>query len=224
MESLANLCVLLGLLGYIKARESMLAGKGGILLASASLVFPTCLGLLAKETAALLPLYGFLVEVFIYRFRRPSAETGAGSQRALVGMFVVILALPLVAGSATILPAMLQPQAWASRDFTLLTRLLSEARIVVDYIAWTLFPSPRHLSFYHDQFIISQGLLSPWTTLASIAILAGLVVAAVALRRKAPLAALGIALYLGCHSLTATVLPLELVYEHRNYFAEARVY
>jgi hypothetical protein len=30
---------------------------------------------------------------------------------------------------------------------------------------------------------------------------------------------LGIALFLGCHLLTGTVLPLELIYEHRNYFA-----
>jgi hypothetical protein len=33
------------------------------------------------------------------------------------------------------------------------------------------------------------------------------------------LAALGIGLFLGCQLLTGTVLPLELIYEHRNYFA-----
>jgi hypothetical protein len=39
------------------------------------------------------------------------------------------------------------------------------------------------------------------------------------LRRRVPLAALGIALFLGCQLLTGTILPLELIYEHRNYFA-----
>lgn len=39
------------------------------------------------------------------------------------------------------------------------------------------------------------------------------------LRRRWPLVSLGIALFLGAHLLTATILPLELVYEHRNYFA-----
>ena len=38
-------------------------------------------------------------------------------------------------------------------------------------------------------------------------------------RKYRPLVALGIALFLGCHLLTGTILPLELVYEHRNYFA-----
>jgi hypothetical protein len=34
-----------------------------------------------------------------------------------------------------------------------------------------------------------------------------------------PLAALGLALFFGAHLLTGTILPLDLIYEHRNYFA-----
>jgi hypothetical protein len=52
-------------------------------------------------------------------------------------------------------------------------------------------------------------------------VLTVLVSAVFMLRRNAPLASLGIALFLGCHTLTATILPLELIYEHRNYFASA---
>jgi hypothetical protein len=97
--------------------------------------------------------------------------------------------------------------------------LLSEARIVTDYIAWTLFPTPGALSFYHDDFPISTGLLAPWTTLVSMLFLAGLAGLLVWMRKRQPLVALGIAVFLGCHLLTGTVLPLELIYEHRNYFA-----
>jgi hypothetical protein len=39
------------------------------------------------------------------------------------------------------------------------------------------------------------------------------------MRKRRPLVTLGIALYFGCHLLTGTILPLELIYEHRNYFA-----
>ncbi|HEX7814937.1 tetratricopeptide repeat protein, partial [Dyella sp.] len=49
--------------------------------------------------------------------------------------------------------------------------------------------------------------------------IAALVVLAFWLRRRQPLVALGIALYLGCHVMTGSIIPLELVYEHRNYFA-----
>jgi hypothetical protein len=99
------------------------------------------------------------------------------------------------------------------------TRLLSETRIVVDYISWTLLPTPSALSFYHDDFRISTGLLTPWTTLTSIVFLGALVALMVWLRKRQPLAALGIGLFLGCQLLTGTIIPLELIYEHRNYFA-----
>jgi protein O-mannosyl-transferase len=48
---------------------------------------------------------------------------------------------------------------------------------------------------------------------------AALTAAAVWLRSRRPIAALGIALFIGSHLLTGTILPLELIYEHRNYFA-----
>jgi tetratricopeptide (TPR) repeat protein len=38
-------------------------------------------------------------------------------------------------------------------------------------------------------------------------------------RRRRPVVALGIAWFLAAHALTATIVPLELVFEHRNYFA-----
>jgi hypothetical protein len=46
-----------------------------------------------------------------------------------------------------------------------------------------------------------------------------MVVTARLLSRRRPLAGLGIAWFLAAHALTATFVPLELVYEHRNYFA-----
>jgi len=131
----------------------------------------------------------------------------------------VVLALPLLAGLIWLLPNVLNSASWATRDFTLGTRLLSEARIVCDYIGWTLLPTPQALSFYHDQFRISTGLLSPWTTSFGLLGIAALIALVFWLRRRQPLVALGIALYLGCHLMTGTIIALELVYEHRNYFA-----
>jgi len=130
-----------------------------------------------------------------------------------------VLVLPMLIGLGWLLPGLLKPQAWATRDFTLGTRLLSETRIVVDYIRWTLLPTPDALSFYHDDFRISTGLLAPWSTLASLFLLVALVALMLWLRTRRPLAALGIALFLGCQLLTGTILQLELIYEHRNYFA-----
>ncbi|WP_211234476.1 hypothetical protein [Solimonas soli] len=217
MESLANLFVLLGLIGYVAGREQMLRDKraGGFLLSVFSVIAGTLLGLTAKETAILLPLYAALIECFVYGFRGANGRHDA----RLSVLFTLILALPFALGFAWQLRIVLNPAAWASRPFTLDERLLSEARIVVDYIGWTLLPMPGALSFYHDDFVISRGVLQPWTTAASLVALLALSAGCVAMRKRWPLAALGIALYLGAHTLTATILPLELIYEHRNYFA-----
>jgi protein O-mannosyl-transferase len=75
------------------------------------------------------------------------------------------------------------------------------------------------LSFYHDDIPLSLGWLSPPTTLVCAASLLGGLAAAFLLRRRLPLVALGIGWYFAAHLLTATIIPLELVFEHRNYFA-----
>lgn len=219
MESMANLFVLLGLLGYVTGRRRMLDRPGRIvdlLLSMASLIVPTALGVLAKETAVMLPLYALLIEWLLFRFRK---DASGRIDRRVAALFVVVLLLPMMAGLAWLIPRLLQPESWATRDFTIGTRLLTEMRIVVDYIGWTLWPLPRSLSFYHDDYVVSTGLLSPWTTLASGLCLLALIALLLLLRKRRPLAALGIALFLGCQLLTGTILPLELVYEHRNYFA-----
>jgi hypothetical protein len=273
MESMANLFVLLGLIGYVSGRRRMLATnfitpsparRGGLrwgrfssdtrgfALCLFSIILPTAIGMLAKETAVMLPLYALLIEWILFGFRasqkplspwergggegsestthpassEPSSgpaghlsSQGEGIDWRIIGSFVIVLVLPMLIGLGWLLPGLLKPEAWATRDFTLSTRLLSEARIVVDYLVWTLLPTAHALSFYHDDFQISRGLLTPWSTLASIVLLAALVALMLWLRKRRPLAALGIALFLGCQLLTGTILPLELIYEHRNYFA-----
>lgn len=214
MASMANVFVLLGLLGYVAARRRMLDGRPGLTAAAASLILATAVGFTAKETAVMTPLYAALIEWILFRARKADGKRDAG----ILGLFLILLVIPLIGGLAWQLPHVLNPGAWATRDFTLPQRLLSEARIVVDYIRWTLLPVPHALSFYHDDYRVSTGWLTPWTTLPCVLILAGLTALVIALRKRAPLVALGLALFLGGQLLTATILPLELIYEHRNYF------
>lgn len=234
MESLANLFVLAGLVGYTAGRRKMFAtgSHAGITACAISLIVPAVLGLLAKETAVLLPLYALLIECALFGFHdcrvstsrvgdQQPADQGRSHARdgRIIALFICILFVPLALGSAWLLPRFLRPESWASRDFTLTTRLFSEIRIVADYVIWTLLPQPQNLSFYHDDFVTSTSLVVPWTTAASLLALVSMFVLALRLRRRYPLVFLGVMLFFACHSLTATVLPLELVYEHRNYFA-----
>jgi hypothetical protein len=91
--------------------------------------------------------------------------------------------------------------------------------VLVDYLHWTLLPDLGQLSLYHDDYPVSHGLLTPPGTLVALMLLAGLLGAMVWLRKRRPLMALGLAWFFAAHLLTATVIPLELMFEHRNYFA-----
>lgn len=219
MESLANLFVLAGLIGYLRLRTRARFRVRDAVFAAAWLVACTGIGVLAKETAVLLPLYALCLETTVLGFGEP----GSRARKALTTVYVAILGLPLVIGAAWIVPTLFQPGTWATRDFTLATRLMTEPRVILDYLAWTIVPIPSALSFYHDDFVQSTGLFSPWTTLPSMIGILALLALAWRSRAKAPLLALGILFFLACQTLTGTVLPLELVYEHRNYFASLGV-
>lgn len=220
MESLSTLFTLAALLGYVAGRELMLQGSArGLALCWIALALGTVLGLLAKESAALTPLYALLIETIVYGFRSGGSTRG---RHGLVTLYLLLLVIPGLAGLAWILPGVLGSANYGgSRGFSLDERLLTEARVLWTYIGWILLPRLQAMGFYHDDYVISHGWLDPWTTLPAVVGLSALLGAAVLLRKRAPLAALGLGLFFSAHLLTATVIPLELVFEHRNYFASA---
>ncbi|HEY1182267.1 MAG TPA: hypothetical protein VGE56_08190, partial [Rhodocyclaceae bacterium] len=214
MESLSHFFVLAGLLIYLHARVRM-PDHRGTWVCAASLLVMTTLGVLAKESAVLLPLYAVTMEWLVLGgFRR-----GNSQRKSLVVLYGIFLIAPMILGLAWLAPGILNPDSWARRDFGLYERLLSEGRVVLSYIEWTVLPLPGSLAFYHDDFTASTGLLAPWSTLPSLVALAGIALLGYRLRNGRPLFALGVAWFFSAHLLTATVLPLELVFEHRNYFA-----
>lgn len=215
MESLSHAFVFGGLLLYIAGRNRQLAGRGAWCWIGTGLVGCTVLGVMAKESAALLPLYALCLEACVFGFR---GRDGRRDPRLLAVFFVVLL-VPAVAGMAWLLPKALSPGSWSHRDFTLVERLLTEPRVVLDYLRWTLLPDLGQLSLYHDDYFPSRGLLMPPSTLAGLLALPSLLALAAWLRRRRPLSSLGLLWFLSAQALTATFIPLELVFEHRNYFA-----
>lgn len=242
MESLCQVFVLAGLWAYLHGRWMMLTAtdprrdQHGFSLAVAGIVLGTVVGLASKETAVLLPVFAFLVEWIVVRFARSVSSSGepptlggdnairrASQDKRIWTLFAVTLFVPATLGFLWLLRAALYAGTWSARTFTLGQRLLTEPRVLVDYLHWTLLPNPAVLSLYHDEIVKSTSLLAPWTTLASIALLTALAIVAVWLRNRRPLVALGIAWFFAGNLLTATIVPLELVYEQRMYFASIGV-
>ncbi len=211
MEVGAATFVLLALLAYLRARRDGGLHPGWLLVAAACVV----LGLGFKETALLAPAYALLIEICALRFLRTNGKTS----RVLVTTYLLGIALAIVAFLLKILPDAIQPDAYASRNFTLPQRLLTQLPALTTYLRQILLPLPQALKFYYDDYPISTSLLSPTTTLFAASLLTGLIALAVVLRKRYPLFALGIGWFFVGHVLTSNVIPLELVFEHRNYFA-----
>ncbi|HJT96966.1 MAG TPA: tetratricopeptide repeat protein [Rhodanobacteraceae bacterium] len=213
LESLSTTFVLLGLAWYVRARLAVWREESGPAGLWLSLILCALVGVLVKESAAMLPLYAACIEFAITRGRN---RDGTAS-RAVRALYAALLVVPFFAGLYWLASWITGAETYA-RSFTTGQRLLSEARVLVDYVQWSLVPSLDSLTLYHDDIAVSRGLFDPPSTALSIAALLALAGVAAWQRTGRPLFALGIAWFFCGHLLTATVIPLLLAFEHRNYF------
>ena len=212
MTELATLFSLLAMLLYARGRLAGAATTRGRLAIAAALLCCTPLAALAKETGLLTPFYLAALEICVFageRWPRP---------RWLSAVLLAVTVLPVLAALVYGLGHWRAVFVWsyAGREFGLLERVLTEARVVLDYLGWIIAPRRAALGFYHDDVEIAQWPPTLATLFACVA-LATLAIAAVRGRRRAPLVAFGVLLFFVGHALESTVFPLELVFEHRNY-------
>lgn len=212
MELLGFAFVLLALLAYWRARQRQMRGQRAwpwLGLCGAL----TVIGYYAKETAVLVPGYALLFELTLLHFEARKAAT----QRTWKLVYIIGCLLAALIFAFYLLPHYTTGAAYAARDYNAWQRELTQLRALPLYLGWILLPLPSLLHFYYDNYPASHGLLHPFTTLLGGLLLVSLAVIAIALRRRRPLLALGISWFFVAHSLTSAPLPLELVFEHRNY-------
>ncbi|HSC48185.1 MAG TPA: hypothetical protein VLG68_08865 [Gammaproteobacteria bacterium] len=211
--SLAAVFTAAAVLSYLAGRRRQIeTGEGRLLIWIAAPLF-MLLGMLCKENAALTPVYTLVTEITLLGFR----TRGGSRSREITCFYGIFLALPLLAlcGLLALRPEFLGN--YVNRDFTLYERLLSECRVLLDYLRWALIPDPRQLGLFHDDIAPSRGILQPLSTLPCALITLALVPTAFLLRRHFPLISFSILWFIAGHLMESTVLPLDLVYEHRNY-------
>ena len=218
MTSLASLFVLLALIFHVWARQREKIGR--VEWASFAMAwgvfFP--LALLSKETGALFLLYLAAYEAVLHRNFLKRFD--------LFGSWYLNL---LIAGAGiSLIYVFSQNAVWLraydTRPFTLSQRLLTEARIIWEYLDLIVLPSLPDFGLYHDDFELSTSLFAPNTTFIAIAGL--LLLAAVGWigRIKWPLISFAILWFLLGHSLESSIFPLELMHEHRNYLPSLGVF
>ncbi len=206
MTSLGGAFALLAIWCWLQARAPGRRPAGW--LAGAALA--AFLAFSAKETYAVLPLVLLAVEVTAFpglaarlRARWPLVAAGGGAL-LLAGGWLAWRAAPLIESEH------------ARLGLSLGERLLSQGRILVHYLSLLALPWPGRLHVDYA-WPPSRSLLDPWTTLPALLAVAGLAGWAVAWRRRAPLAALAVLWFLAGLAMEQTILPIDLVYEHRLY-------
>ena len=214
MAILSALFVIYGCVVYIHFRKKLVARDTGFIPLIASVSLFTLLGFFSKENGALLPGFLLLIEVFLFRFA--CNRNTAGYKKALLG---ALLVLPVIA-----IIAWLVAQYAGNADnkaplyaFTYRERLLTELRVMWHYLGWLLFLNPEPLGIYHDDIILSQSLISPYTTLLSAFGWLALLSVSFMLNKHTRIFSFCLLWFLWGHCLESTSIPLNLMFEHRNY-------
>lgn len=215
MAQLSTLFVLVALCCYAAMRPRLHERPWLRLLGmSAAVGTAGLLGILSKEDAALLPVYLLLVEVIVFRWR---TQTVAARRSLFLFQGLFVLAPLALATSyvATHFEGFIQ--GYAGRSFNLEERLLTESRALWFYLRLILVPDIAQMSLFHDGYPIQRSL-DP-ITLAALGGHAALLASAALLIKRAPIFSLGIGFFYAAHLLESTFVPLEPVFEHRNYLA-----
>ena len=206
MNSLATLFYLAALLFYIRGRTAQVGRRRTAAFTAGLLCWGLALG--SKQNALTLPLAVWLYEWFFFRnldlgwVRRSAGWVGIPLALAAAGLYYAVVWGP--------------DFGYAQRDFTMGERVLTQLRVVAFYIRLLLFPYPGHLSLIHE-IETSHSLFDPPTTFASLVAIGMLLGAAVVLARRRRLLSFAIAWFFLHLVLESSILPLEMVYEHRTY-------
>lgn len=219
MTSLSATFMLAGLITYVAGRRHLFAGtrtRSGVALLLCSALLFTPLAIITKEIGALTPVYAFVIEWVFFGLR----EADGRRSRATIIYFVAFLVVPAIVGLTWLLPRVLNGAAWAGRSYNLPQRLLTEGRVIWHYLYWTLVPNDGALTLYHDGFPVSRALFTPWSTLPAWLGIAALFAGGILLRRRQPLVSFALLWFLAGQALTGTIIPLELVFEHRMYLPD----
>lgn len=218
MAQLAALFCFLGLAGYLFGRRRLECSvSSGYAWMTVSIVAATLLATFSKENGVLLPVLILMMELTVFA-SLPSVRQLDRSWK------LIFLILPTMAVIAYLSWRFFRADPWqvsSYRGFSLVERLMTEGRILVEYLRQWFFPRLYTAGVFHDQYPVSTGLLNPVSTLLSLMFHALVLALAFAYRKKYALASFGVLFFYAGHLIESTTISLELYFEHRNYLPAA---
>ena len=216
--------VLLGLLAWLHGRRLLPdAPRAGMAWMVLGIGLGTVLAMLCKANGVLLPVLAWVLDATVLRpsmsdtsMSNPAPD--ARTRRRLHWLRILLLVLPSLVLFAYLLGRLPHlGETVDMRPWTIGQRLLTEPRVLLDYLHLLVIPRVLSSGLYNDAYIYSTGLLQPAATLPALLAVLCLVALAFVLRRRAPALSAALLFYFAGHLLESSVIPLELYFEHRNY-------
>ncbi len=210
MTQLTSLFMLAGVLSYVYGRLNYDKKPAlALLTMAAGFMLFGSLAVLSKENGVLLIIYILVIETTIFQnFERP------GKIKIWLAVFVL---LPLLVLTGYFASRGFYVNAYDMRNFTFGQRLLTESRILMDYLYSIVIPPLKGTGLIHDDIVISTGLFTPVTTFFAIIANLALVISAFYFRKQHPVYSFAVLWFYGGHLMESSFIPLELYFEHRNY-------
>ncbi len=210
MASLAAMFYIISVFYYIKGR---LDNKRRRLLyfLSSFICFLFAIG--SKENAVLLPFSWVLIEVVffcdLYDKKIFKKVVWASSIICVFGILSLIFIFISQDNFSVF-------QSYASRSFTMKERILTQPRVVLFYLSQMFYPLSQRFSIEHD-ITASTDFFTPLSTIPSITGILCILFVGIILVRKSPFISFAVLFFFLNHLIESTILPLELIFEHRNY-------
>jgi len=216
MASMAALFFILAMLFWLLGRTTpglyRKAGWFGLCLLSG------LISLGFKQNAAMLPVALYLFDLLLIQ--------GVTRQNLMRHLRLAVIPLAILAALAFVLAdpvRIITGGGFGGREFTMLERLMTQPRILVFYLSQMAYPIPERFTLVHE-IQLSTSLFQPWTTLPAIGFWLGWLGLSVYLAARKPLMAFCLLFFPVNHVVESTILPLELIYEHRNYLPSMPLY
>jgi len=216
MAQLSTLFVVSGLAYYMYYRSKWIEQPVKLDEAAALglwLCIFTTLATLSKENGILLPWLAVILEACLLGGRWAGGKSLLALRLARIAAWLPVLVM--------IVFVLCQwdwlLRGYAYRDFSFSERMFTELRLSWQYLGWFFLPQLGDLGLFHDDILPSSGFWSPLTTALSFVAWCVVIGWGFLIRSRFPWLLMAAFFFLAGHSIESGVLPLELVFEHRNY-------
>jgi len=217
MALLSGFFMLLGSITYIQLRPQLDLNRfNHFVILSFVIGIILALSILSKGNGLTLVFYLLLLEYFL----RKKKIIGTQKEKYFILYSSLVYLIPLLFFIAFV------SYKWEflsslgnMREFTPWERILTQSRILIDYLSYTLLPDVFYGGLFHDDYSISKGFFSPITTTLCIVAILLMLFLGWHYRTNHPVAFLGVTWFFISHIVESTFIPLELYFEHRNYIA-----